>query len=199
VSAGRAGRIAVLDASDELRRGLRRRFGLAPSSGSNRAQAPEAAYVGRELRIYTLVSLRRVVLVKFGLIAAWLWLVTFSSGLVLAIHSFFGHLPFPLLAVTLASLVAWINALAFLGIVFSTSALAPRTAYAGIAASGMGLALFGALALLKINVSELAANLFAVDGAIMRRNALSDLCVGSVIACCALFFTLREVDRRRAT
>ncbi len=145
------------------------------------------------------LPLRDVVLVKFAVIAAFLLLVTFASDLVLAIHSFFGHLPFPLLEVTLASLVAWTNALAFLGVVFIASAFAPRTAYAGLAAFAMGFAIFGALALLKVNVSELAANLFAVDGAIIWRNAFSDLCVGAAIACFAMLFTLREVDRRRAT
>ncbi|MGP6156119.1 MAG: hypothetical protein ACLPYS_01050 [Vulcanimicrobiaceae bacterium] len=100
---------------------------------------------------------------------------------------------------TLTSLVAWVNALAFLGVVFVASALAPRTAYAGAAAFAMGFAIFGALALLKINASELGSNLFALDGRIVWGQLLSDLFVGAAIACIALLFTLREVDRRRAT
>ncbi len=118
MSAADVSRIAVLDANDGLHKGLRRRYGLAPSS--NGVAASDVAYVGREFRVYTFMRIDE----------------------------------------------------------------ASR---------------FGVLALFKINASELASNLFSVDGAILWRNAAVDLLVGAAIAVAGLLAALREVDRRRAT
>ncbi len=143
--------------------------------------------------------LRVVTLVKFGVIATWLLLVTFASAGVLAAHSLVERLPFPTENVLIASLVAWSNAVAFLAVVFAASAIAPRAIFAAAGAVVAGFAIAALVAPLGLNGTALATNLFATDGSIYWRLAGVDLLFALAIVCLGLLVTVSEVDRRRAT
>gem|GEM_PF-1125620 len=145
------------------------------------------------------VRLHEVASVKFGVIAAWLLLVTFGSTAVLAANSLVEKLPFPVLDGVVASLVAWANAIAFLGVVFAASAVASRTVVAAVLALAAGFAIAAALAPLGLNGTAFATNAFAVDGSVNWRLAWLDVLVSFGIACTGLLVTFVEVDRRRAT
>jgi ABC-type transport system involved in multi-copper enzyme maturation permease subunit len=145
------------------------------------------------------VRLHEVVIVKFCVIAVWLLLVTFASTAVLAANSTIQKLPFPVLDVTVASFVAWGNAMAFLGVVFAASAIAKRTIVAAVLALVFGFGMAGALVPLGLNGTALATNVFAVDGSIYWKLAWLDVLVSLGIACIGLLVTFAEVDRRRAT
>ena len=145
------------------------------------------------------VPLRSVIVVKFVLIAAWLLLVTFGSLGVLAAHSLLRGLPFPAVGLAVASLVAWCNATAFLGVVFAASAVANRTIVAAALAVAAGFGMAGLLVPLGINGTALATNLFAVDGGVVWSNAWLDVLASFAIACAGMLATFVEVDRRRAS
>jgi ABC-type transport system involved in multi-copper enzyme maturation permease subunit len=145
------------------------------------------------------VRLHDVVIVKFCVIAVWLLLVTFASTAVLAANSTVEKLPFPVLDITVASVVAWANAMAFLGVVFAASAIATRTVVAAALALVFGFGMAGALVPLGLNGTALATNIFAVDGSIFWKPAWLDILVSFGIACLGMLVTFSEVDRRRAT
>ncbi|MBD5654172.1 MAG: ABC transporter permease subunit [Candidatus Eremiobacteraeota bacterium] len=145
------------------------------------------------------VRLDAVVVVKFCVIAVWLLLVTFASTAVLAAHSLLEKLPFPVLDITVASFVAWANAMAFLGVVFAASAIAKRTIVATVLALVFGFAMAGALVPLGLNGTALASNIFAVDGSIFWKSAWLDVLVSFGIVCLGMLVTFAEVERRRAT
>jgi ABC-type transport system involved in multi-copper enzyme maturation permease subunit len=144
------------------------------------------------------VPLAGVVVVKFLVIAAWLFLVTFSSLGVLAAHSLVERQPFPVIELTVASFVAWSNALAFLGVVFAASAFSKRTIVAAACALVVGVAIAALLAPLGLNGTALATNVIGVDGSVLWRNAWGDVLVSFGIVCTSLFAAFGEVDRRRA-
>ena len=145
------------------------------------------------------VSMRSLVIVKFGLIGTWLFLVALSSSAVLATHSFVAKLPFPVADVSIASLIAWTNALAFLAVVFAASAFAKRTIFAALIGLVAGFAIAALLTFAGLNGTALATNIFAVDGRVQWGNALLDLAVSLAIVVLGLGTTLIEVSRRRAT
>jgi len=156
---------------------------------------------GRTLPLlYTSAApLRVVTLVKFGVIATWLLLVTFASAGVLAAHSLVERLPFPAVDVLLASIVAWGNAVAFLAVVFAASSLAPRTIFAAAGAVVAGFLIAAAVAPLGLNGTALATNLFANDGSVLWHLAGVDLLFSLLIVCLGMLVAISEVDRRRAT
>ncbi len=145
------------------------------------------------------VSLRGIVTVKFCVIAVWLLLVTFSSAGVLAAHTLIERLPLSMLALLVASCVAWANAMAFLGVVFAASAIAKRTYVAVLIALAFGFGIAGLLAPLGLNGTALATNVFAVDGSVLWREAWLDILVSLLIVSAGMLATYVEVDRRRAT
>ena len=145
------------------------------------------------------ISLRSIVVVKFCVIAAWLFLVTFSSLGVLAALSLAGGHPFPALPLLVASVVAWSNALAFLGVVFAASAFSRRTVVAAVCALVIGFAMAASVSLLGLNGTAFATNTFAVDGTVLWPQAWSDILLALAICAAGLLATFVEVDRRRAT
>ncbi len=145
------------------------------------------------------VSLKSIVIVKFVVIAAWLFLVTFASLAVLAAHALVGRQSLPIGAMLVASVVAWANALAFLAVVFAASAFVRRTIYAVVGALVIGFALAAGLGFLGLNGTAFATNVFASDGSIRWPIAWSDLLLALVLGCAGMFVTFVELDRRRAT
>jgi len=149
--------------------------------------------------LYTSGVLRSVVVVKFCVIAAWLFLVTFASTAVLTAHSLVEKLPLPALDLAVTSLVAWANAMAFLGIVFAASAFSKRTIVAALIAIVAGFAIAGLLRPLGLNGTAFAINIFGADGRVVWPNAWIDLLAALTVMCAGLLATFVEVDRRRAT
>jgi ABC-type transport system involved in multi-copper enzyme maturation permease subunit len=145
------------------------------------------------------VPLRSVAVVKFCVIAAWLFLVTFASTAVLTAHSLVEKLPLPVADLAVTSLVAWANAIAFLGVVFAASAFTKRTIFAALIALVAGFAIAALLRPLGLNGTAFAINLFADDGSIIWANAWVDLLAALTVMCAGLLATFVEVDRRRAT
>ncbi len=145
------------------------------------------------------VSLRSIVIVKFVVIAAWLFLVTFASLGVLAAHSLVKGQTLPAAPMFVASVVAWGNALAFLGVVFAASAFSKRTIFAAVGALVVGFAMAAAVSPLGLNGTAFATNIFAVDGTVRWPQAWSDLLLALTIAATGMLVTFVEVDRRRAT
>lgn len=145
------------------------------------------------------VSVRTIVVVKYLLIAGWLFLVTFASLGVLAAHSLVRGQALPAVGMLVASVVAWGNALAFLGVVFAASAFSRRTLVAAACALFVGFAMAAALGPLGLNGTAFATNVFAVDGSVRWPLAWIDLLLAFAIACAGLLATFVEVDRRRAT
>ncbi len=145
------------------------------------------------------VSLRSIVIVKFLVIAAWLFLVTFASLGVLAALSLVKGQTLPAAPMLVASVVAWGNALAFLGVVFAASAFSKRTIVAAVCALVLGFAMAAALSPLGLNGTAFATNIFAVDGTVRWPQAWSDLLLALTIAAAGVLATFVEVDRRRAT
>ena len=185
--------------SQWLARNLARILCLLALLGGASAVAGERERRTLPLLYTSSVSMRSVIIVKFALLSAWLFLVAFASAGVLATHSLIEKLPFPIGDVGITSLIAWTNALAFLGVVFAASAFVNRTIIAaGIGLAG-GFAVAGLLALLGLNGTALATNVFAVDGTVIWQNAVIDIAASLVIAALGLVTTLVEVSRRRAT
>ncbi|GAC1558700.1 MAG: hypothetical protein NVS3B17_08780 [Vulcanimicrobiaceae bacterium] len=145
------------------------------------------------------VPLRSIVVVKFVVIAAWLFLVTFASLGVLAAHSLLGGQALPAMPMLAASVVAWGNALAFLGVVFAASAFSRRTIVAAGCALVLGFGMAAALSPLGLNGTAFATNIFAVDGTVRWPQAWSDLLLALTIGAAGMLATFVEVDRRRAT
>ena len=145
------------------------------------------------------ISLCSIVTVKFCVIAAWLFLVTFASLGVLAALSIVKGQTFPTLPMIAASVVAWTNALAFLGVVFAASAFSRRTIVAAVCALVIGFAMAAAVSQLGLNGTAFATNIFAVDGSVLWPQAWSDILLALAIAGAGLLATFVEVDRRRAT
>ena len=145
------------------------------------------------------VSMRSIVVVKFVVIAAWLFLVTFASLGVLAAYSLVRVQALPAAPMLVASVVAWGNALAFLGVVFAASAFSRRTIVAAVCALVLGFAMAAALSPLGLNGTAFATNVFAVDGSVRWPQAWSDLLLAFAVACAGMLATFVEVDRRRAT
>ncbi len=145
------------------------------------------------------VRLRSVVIVKFCVIAAWLFLVTFASTGVLTAHSLVEKMPLPATALAITSLVAWTNSIAFLGVVFAASAFANRTIVAALLALVAGFVVAALLHPLGLNGTAFALNLAAPDGSIVWNNVWLDLLAASAVAGAGLLATIVEVDRRRAT
>ncbi len=144
-------------------------------------------------------SLRSVVVVKFVFLATWLFLVMFASSALLAALSLAQGMPFPAVQTELGSLVAWANAMAFLGVVFAASSFAPRAIVAGALGLALGVIVSVVLGFAGLNGTALATNLVAVDGSVIWRNAAIDLGVCAVIGALGLAAALFEVGRRRAT
>lgn len=145
------------------------------------------------------ISLRSIVVVKFCVIAAWLFLVTFASLGVLAALSLVRGQTLPAMPMFVASVVAWANALAFLGVVFAASAFSRRTIVAAVCALVVGFAMAAALSRLGLNGTAFATNIFAVDGSVLWPQAWSDILLALAICATGLLATFVEVDRRRAT
>lgn len=144
------------------------------------------------------MSLRSIVVVKFTIVAAWLFLVTFASLGVLAAHSLVRGESLPAIGMIVASAVAWANAMAFLGVVFAASAFSKRTVVAVPCALVAGVAIAAALWPLGLNGTAFATNVFAVDGSVIWPSAWVDILVSFTIACAGMLATFIEVDRRRA-
>ncbi len=145
------------------------------------------------------LSMHSVAAVKFCVIAAWLFLVTFASLGVLTAHSLVERLPLPIDDVVVASVVALANALAFLAVVFAASAIANRTVYAAGIALVLGFSMAYVLHFFGLNGTALATNVIAVDGSLIWRNAWLDVLVSFLIVLLFMLVTIVEVDRRRAT
>jgi ABC-type transport system involved in multi-copper enzyme maturation permease subunit len=145
------------------------------------------------------ISMHGVAAIKFCVIAAWLFLVTFASFGVLTAHSLVERMPLPIEAVAVASAVAYANALAFLAVVFAASSLVNRTIFA----AGLALVLgFGMAALLHpfgLNGTALATNTIAVDGSLLWQNAWLDVLISFLIVLVGMLVAFVEVERRRAT
>jgi ABC-type transport system involved in multi-copper enzyme maturation permease subunit len=144
------------------------------------------------------VSLRSVAVVKFCVIATWLFLVTFASFGVLTAHSLVERMPLPIGEVAIAAAVAWANAMAFLAVVFAASALVNRTIFAALLALVFGFAIAGVLSLFGLNGTALATNVIAVDGTTIWQNAWLDVLVSFLIVLSSMLVVFVEVDRRRA-
>jgi ABC-type transport system involved in multi-copper enzyme maturation permease subunit len=149
--------------------------------------------------LYTSGVLRSVVVVKFCVIGAWLFLVTFASAAVLTAHSLVEKMPLPVLDLAVTSLVAWANAMAFLGVVFAASAVSKRTIVAALIALVAGFAIAALLRPLGLNGTAFALNIFGPDGRVVWPNAWVDLLAALTVTCAGLLATFVEVDRRRAT
>jgi len=145
------------------------------------------------------ISLRSIVVVKFCVIAAWLFLVTFASLGVLAVFSVVKGQTLPALPMLVASVVAWTNALAFLGVVFAASAFSRRTVVAAVCALIIGFAMAAGVSRLGLNGTAFATNVFALDGSVLWPQAWSDILLALGITGAGLLATFVEVDRRRAT
>jgi ABC-type transport system involved in multi-copper enzyme maturation permease subunit len=145
----------------------------------------------------TSVPLSTIALMKFAFIAAWLALVAASSTGVLAALSLGESHPFSVLDIVVASIVAWGNAMAFLGVVFAASAYSDRTAIAAPAAVVAGFIVAFALAPLGLNGTALALNVFGVDGTISWQLAGVDLLVAFAISGLGLLLAVIEIERRR--
>jgi ABC-type transport system involved in multi-copper enzyme maturation permease subunit len=145
------------------------------------------------------LSMHRVAAVKFCVIAAWLFLVTFASLGVLTAHSLIERMPLPIGDVVVASVIALANALAFLAVVFAASAMASRTAFAAGIALVLGFTMAYVLHFFGLNGTALATNVIAVDGSLIWRNAWLDILVSLLIVLLGMLVTIVEVDRRRAT
>jgi ABC-type transport system involved in multi-copper enzyme maturation permease subunit len=145
------------------------------------------------------VSMLSVAAIKFCVIAAWLFLVTFASFGVLTAHSLVERLPLPIDDVAVASAVAWANAMAFLAVVFAASSLVNRTIFAAGLALVLGFSLAGVLHLFGLNGTALATNVIAVDGSLLWQNAWLDVLVSFLIVLAGMLVAFVEVDRRRAS
>ncbi len=190
---------AVFVESEWLARNLARILCLLALLAGAGAIAGEREARTLPLLYVSSVPLRSVVVVKFCVIAAWLLLVTFASAGVLSAHSLVEKLPLPVAALAVASLVAWANAMAFLGVVFAASAYTQRTIFAALLAVVAGFAMAGALVPLGLNGTAFATNVFAVDGTIEWPHVWIDLLASLTVMCAGLLATFVEVDRRRAT
>jgi ABC-type transport system involved in multi-copper enzyme maturation permease subunit len=145
------------------------------------------------------VRMHSVVAIKFCVIAAWLFLVTFASFGVLTAHSLVERLPLPIDAIAVASAVAFANAMAFLAVVFAASAATNRTILAAVFALALGFGTAGVLHFFGLNGTALATNVIAVDGTVIAQNAWLDVLVSFLIVLLGMLATFIEVDRRRAT
>jgi hypothetical protein len=103
------------------------------------------------------------------------------------------------LDIVVASVVAWANSMAFLGVVFAASAYSSRTVIAAPVAVAAGFIVAFALAPLGLNGTALALNVFGVDGAISWQLAGVDLLVAFAISGLGLLLAVIEIERRRAT
>jgi ABC-type transport system involved in multi-copper enzyme maturation permease subunit len=144
------------------------------------------------------LSMHSVAAVKFCVIAAWLFLVTFASFGVLTAHSLVERMPLPIDDVAVASAVAFANALAFLAVVFAASSIANRTVFAAGIALVLGFSMAYVLHFFGLNGTALATNVIAVDGSLLWQNAWLDVLVSFLIVLLGMLVTFVEVDRRRA-
>jgi ABC-type transport system involved in multi-copper enzyme maturation permease subunit len=144
------------------------------------------------------VPLSTIALIKFVFIAVWLGIVAASSTGVLAALSLGETHPYSVTAIAVASVVAWTNAMAFLGVVFAASAVVDRTAIAGALAVATGFLIALGLRPLGLNGTALASNIFGVDGSIVWRNAGIDVLVAAAICGAGLLVAVIEIERRKA-
>ena len=144
------------------------------------------------------VPLSTIALMKFVFIAVWLAIVAASSTGVLAALSLGETHPFSVLDIAVASVVAWANAMAFLGVVFAASAFTSRTWIAAVLAVAAGFLVAFALAPLGLNGTALALNVFGVDGAVSWPLAGVDVLVAFAVSALGLLLAIVETDRRRA-
>ncbi len=145
------------------------------------------------------VPLATIALVKFAFLAMWLALVAGSSSAVLSALSLREPHPFSIVAIAVASVVAWANSIAFLGVVFAASAFANRTAIAAAAAVPAGFLIAFALVPFGFNGTALALNVVDAGGRVSFRLAVVDVLVAFAIAGAGLLLAIFEVRRRRAT
>jgi ABC-type transport system involved in multi-copper enzyme maturation permease subunit len=145
------------------------------------------------------VPLSAIALIKFTFIATWLAIVAAASTGVLAALSLGETHPFSILDISVAAVVAWGNAMAFLGVVFAASAFTNRTAIAAGLAVAAGFLVAFALAPLGLNGTALALNVFAVDGSVSWQLAGVDLLVAFAICGLGLLAAVIEIERRRAS
>jgi ABC-type transport system involved in multi-copper enzyme maturation permease subunit len=189
---------AVFVETEWLARNLARILSLLALIAGAGAIAGEREARTLPLLYTSALPLRSIAAIKFCVIAAWLFLVTFASFGVLTAHSLVERLPLPIEVVAVASVVAFANAMAFLAVVFAASSLMNRTIFAAILALVLGFGAAGVLHLFGLNGTALATNIVAVDGSVIWRNAWLDVLVSFLIVLIGLLVTFIEVDRRRA-
>jgi ABC-type transport system involved in multi-copper enzyme maturation permease subunit len=140
-----------------------------------------------------------IVGVKYGVLAVWLLAVVVASTIVLAVHGAIAHQPFPLIAISVTSLLAFATSLAFLGVVFAASAFVSRAAVAAALALVAGFALAGVLLPFGFNATAFAADLIASDGSLNGARAAVELAMCAAIAAAGVGLAVWRSARNAGT
>ncbi len=150
--------------------------------------------------LYTSGADRNVVVaVKFVLIAVGLALATIASAGVISAVSAARGLQFSADHAAIALAISWCNALAFLGLVFATSAWSKRPIVAGACAVAIGFAFVGLFSLAHFNAMALSLAIFAPDGAIVWGNVVFSAAFSGIFMIAGLAATYAGLDVRRAS
>ncbi len=142
------------------------------------------------------VPLQTVVAVKYLVYAALLSVAALSCTTVIAVHALIRQVPVSWEGLIVATLVALLNACAFLAIVFAGSALASRAVIGGVYGLLIGVVLVALFWPFGINAMELGGNLFGTDGALNSQAVVRAVASGVVLLGAGLAATFTIVRRR---
>jgi ABC-type transport system involved in multi-copper enzyme maturation permease subunit len=139
-----------------------------------------------------------VVAIKFGLVAFGMLLATIASAGVISAVSAARGLVFSADHVAIALGVSWCNAIAFLALVFATSAWSKRPIVAGACAVAIGFAFVGIFWPAHFNAMALASSIFAPNDAIVWGQVVFSVGFSAMFTAAGLAATYAGLDVRRA-